>query len=62
VPPGVAGTVVDVRVFNRRRRRKATSARMQIERDEIEQLMQGPRRRDAPSSSVTRYVASARRC
>ena len=50
LPPGVSGTIVEVRVFNRHGVEKDERA-MAIEREEIERLGEGPRRRIADPRS-----------
>ena len=52
VPPGMQGTVIDVRVFNRATASRRTTARVAIQSAEIERLAR-TRRRAARSSSAT---------
>ena len=61
LPPGVAGTIVDVRVFNRHGIDKDERA-MAIEREEIERLTQGLATTSARSSTGRRWIACARCC
>ena len=61
LPPGVAGTVVEVRVFNRHGIDKDERA-MAIEREEIERLKKDSRRRAHASSTARPGRACARCC
>ena len=60
LPPGIDGTVIDVRVFNRAKASRRTSARCRSSDEEVERLPPRPRRRAARSSSATSTRACAR--